>query len=86
MKKLIASITTVGFVIALSGCATTSEPSQDRNVNTQYVHAVNETARRGGVRVIWVNPPPPRKSSEEGGQTLQFQQTISSDRDEIEIR
>jgi hypothetical protein len=53
-------ITLCGIAVSvLAGCASTSEyVDESRHVqDDQYVSAVEEIAKRRGVRVHWVNPP-----------------------------
>ncbi len=64
----ILSLTVLATMFALAGCATTDERSSlaavsDRAVvDEQKVGMVNYTARKRGVRVIWVHMPTKRNA------------------------
>ncbi|QKK03749.1 MAG: hypothetical protein HND55_14395 [Pseudomonadota bacterium] len=45
------------LAVVLAGCASTAQRSASSEINAQYVAAVEQAAKQGGVEIIWVNPP-----------------------------
>ena len=63
-RKLSAAriVFALAAVVLLAGCASTgsslaSRSQEYRGSDRDYIHAVEQTARRRGVRIVWINPP-----------------------------
>lgn len=55
----------LGMALALTGCATAQPESSDTmsKYDAAYISAVNRSAKRQSLRVIWVNPPVKKERS-----------------------
>lgn len=55
----------LGAALALAGCATAQPERGDAmsKYDAAYIGAVNRSAKRQSLRVIWVNPPVKEESS-----------------------
>lgn len=63
--------TALGLMVAagllVAGCAHNgARPGPGEEVDGRYIHAVDNTARKHGAQVIWINPPT-RKSQDNRG-------------------
>lgn len=58
-------VTLLGSALALAGCATAQPEGGDAmsRYDAAYINAVQRSAERQSLRVIWVNPPIKKESS-----------------------
>ncbi len=62
MTKVLLAL--AGGIAALSGCATTTTvANDDQRIDTAYIAAVEQAAKRFGTQVIWVNYPVKREAA-----------------------
>ncbi len=62
MTKVLLAL--AGGIAALSGCATTTTATNgDQRIDTAYIAAVEQAAKRFGTQVIWVNYPVKREAA-----------------------
>ena len=62
MGSRVRTVAAVVAAVMLAGCASSGSSLATRGegykrTDSDYVHAVEELAKRRGVRVVWVNPP-----------------------------
>lgn len=53
--------------LALSACAGAPQSRTSSDIDSEYMGAVERSARSGGVQVQWVNPPRRKRDTEEQG-------------------